>query len=222
MVRCCDCAGECQVERKRSGLDWLFYTSGSTGKLKCVLLCARQLRGCMLAYFGSVQSVQRGDTMLHPAPITQGGGMNDLPYVLKVVFKEVSRSDGIDPHEALALAVHWQQASFFAAPIMVRRLVDAARTLPERAQGLATIVYGGGSMYLADNEECLQVIGPHFAQIYGQVECPVINSGLPKGDVLDTDHPRWRECLASVGHSGRGRGEDLRRGGHRIAHGRGG
>lgn len=180
---------------------WLFYTSGTTGRPKGVVLCARQLRGCALAYLASVQSVQRGDTMLHPAPLSHGGGMYHLPYVLNAGLNVVPRSDGFDPHEALALAAHWQQASFFAAPTMVRRLVDAARTGPERPQGLATIVYGGGPMYLADIEEALQVIGPHFAQIYGQGECPMTISVLPKSDVLDTDHPRWRERLASVGHA---------------------
>jgi long-chain acyl-CoA synthetase len=180
---------------------WLFYTSGTTGRPKGVVLCARQLRGCALAYFGSVQSVERGDTMLHPAPLSHGGGMYHLPYVLNAGLNVVPRSDGFDPHEALALAVHWQRASFFAAPTMVRRLVDAARNLPERPQGLATIVYGGGPMYLADIEEALQVIGPHFAQIYGQGECPMTISVLPKSDVLDTAHPRYRERLASVGHA---------------------
>jgi len=180
---------------------WLFYTSGTTGRPKGVVLCARQLRGCALAYLASVQSVQRGDTMLHPAPLSHGGGMYHLPYVLNAGLNVVPRSDGFDPHEALALAAHWQRASFFAAPTMVRRLVDAARTGPERPQGLATIVYGGGPMYLADIEEALQVIGPHFAQIYGQGECPMTISVLPKSDVLDTAHPRWRERLASVGHA---------------------
>ncbi len=180
---------------------WLFYTSGTTGRPKGVVLCGRQLRSCALAYLASVQSVQRSDSMLHPAPLSHGGGMYHLPYVLNAGLNVVPRSDGFDPHEALALAAHWQQASFFAAPTMVRRLVDAARTGPERPQGLATIVYGGGPMYLADIEEALQVIGPHFAQIYGQGECPMTISVLPKSDVLDTAHPRWRERLASVGHA---------------------
>jgi long-chain acyl-CoA synthetase len=180
---------------------WLFYTSGTTGRPKGVVLCARQLRGCALAYLASVQPVQRGDTMLHPAPLSHGGGMYHLPYVLNAGLNVVPRSDGFDPHEALTLAAHWQRASFFAAPTMVRRLVDAARALPERPQGLATIVYGGGPMYLADIEEALQVIGPHFAQIYGQGECPMTISVLPQTDVLDTAHPRWRERLASVGHA---------------------
>ena len=178
---------------------WLFYTSGTTGRPKGVVLCGRQLQGCALAYLASVQSVQRGDTMLHPAPLSHGGGMYHLPYVLNAGLNVVPRSDGFDPHEALALAAHWQRASFFAAPTMVRRLVDAARTLPERPQGLATIVYGGGPMYLADIEEAMQVIGPHFAQIYGQGECPMTISVLPRDTINHSAHPRWREQLRSVG-----------------------
>ncbi len=180
---------------------WLFYTSGTTGRPKGVVLCSRQLRGCALAYLASVQAVERGDTMLHPAPLSHGGGMYHLPYVLNAGLNVVPRSDGFDPHEALTLAEHWQRASFFAAPTMVRRLVDAARQWPERPQGLATIVYGGGPMYLADIEEALQVMGPYFAQIYGQGECPMTITVLPKADVLDVAHPRWRERLASVGHA---------------------
>jgi len=188
-------------ERQDDDPAWLFYTSGTTGRPKGVVLCARQLRGCALAYLASVQSVARGDTMLHPAPLSHGGGMYHLPYVLNAGLNVVPRSDGFDPHEALSLAAHWQRASFFAAPTMVRRLVDAARSLPKPPQGLATIVYGGGPMYLADIEEALQVIGPHFAQIYGQGECPMTISVLPKTDVLDATHPRYRERLASVGHA---------------------
>ncbi|WP_300711608.1 AMP-binding protein [Limnohabitans sp.] len=188
-------------ERQDDDPAWLFYTSGTTGRPKGVVLCARQLRGCALAYLASVQSVARGDTMLHPAPLSHGGGMYHLPYVLNAGLNVVPRSDGFDPHEALSLAAHWKQASFFAAPTMVRRLVDAARSLPKPPQGLATIVYGGGPMYLADIEEALQVIGPHFAQIYGQGECPMTISVLPKTDVLDATHPRYRERLASVGHA---------------------
>jgi long-chain acyl-CoA synthetase len=46
--------------------------------------------------------------------------------------------------------------------------------------GLATIVYGGAPMYLADMEEARAGAGPAFAQIYGQGESPMTISVLPK------------------------------------------
>ena len=54
-------------------------------------------------------------------------------------------------------------------------------------------------MYLADIEEALNVIGPHFAQIYGQGECPMTITVLPKSIINDSSHPRYRQRLASVG-----------------------
>lgn len=178
---------------------WLFYTSGTTGRPKGVVLCPRQLRWSSLAYLASVQAVTAGDVMLHPAPLSHGGGMYHLPYVLQAGLNVVPRAEGFDADECLDLAAHWHNASFFAAPTMVRRLVDAARQRSSPNHGLATIVYGGGPMYLADIEEALQVIGPHFAQIYGQGECPMTISVLQRGDINDSTHPRWRDRLRSVG-----------------------
>jgi long-chain acyl-CoA synthetase len=178
---------------------WLFYTSGTTGRPKGVVLAPRQLRLCALAYLASVQAVEPGDTMLHPAPLSHGGGMYHLPYVLQGGLNVVPLSEGFEADECLDLAAHWRQASFFAAPTMVRRLVEAARTRRGPVEGLQTIVYGGGPMYQADIEEALRVIGPHFAQIYGQGECPMTISVLPRSLINDQAHPQWRQRLGSVG-----------------------
>ncbi|MCM5571305.1 AMP-binding protein [Burkholderiaceae bacterium FT117] len=197
---------------------WLFYTSGTTGRPKGVQLTARNLRWCTMAYLAEVQSVSPGDTMLHPAPLSHGGGLYHLPYVVNGGLNVVPASGGFDGAEIAALAGHWRNASFFAAPTMVHRLVEwAAARLREGAgtgtgtgeqgaegrrpiEGLATICYGGGPMYLADIERALEVIGPHFAQIYGQGESPMTITVLPKHVILDREHPRHRERLASVGY----------------------
>jgi acyl-CoA synthetase (AMP-forming)/AMP-acid ligase II len=187
------------VERLETDPAWLFYTSGTTGRPKGVTLGPRQLRWMTMAYLSNVQAVAPGDVMLHPAPLSHGGGMYHLPYVLQGGLNVVPASGAFDAAECLDLAAHWQRASFFAAPTMVRRLVDVAKARSSRPSGLATIVYGGGPMYLADIEEALQVIGPHFAQIYGQGESPMTITMLPKATIDDQAHPRWRERLASVG-----------------------
>ena len=88
---------------------------------------------------------------------------------------------------------------------MQQRLSDAVgapvSVKGRRPEGLATITYGGGPMYLADIEQALQVIGPHFAQIYGQGESPMTITVLPRDVINDRSHPRHRERLASVGHA---------------------
>ncbi|MBD8561798.1 AMP-binding protein [Pseudomonas fluorescens] len=185
--------------RNESDPCWLFYTSGTTGQPKGVTLAARQLRWMTLSYLASVQSVTPGEVMLHPAPLSHGGGLYHLAYVLQGGLNVLPKSQGFEAEECLALAAHWRNASFFAAPTMVRRLVDAVRRSGERPRGLSTIVYGGGPMYLSDLEEALELVGGHFAQIYGQGECPMTITVLPKASINDRSQPRYRERLASVG-----------------------
>ena len=91
----------------------------------------------------------------------------------------------------------------FAAPTMVKRLVDAVKASgkpgDEIAGGIKTIVYGGGPMYLADIEEAVDVMGNRFCQIYGQGESPMCITALPRHLVSDRRHANWRNRLQSVG-----------------------
>ena len=74
----------------------------------------------VMGYLTMVQSVVPGDVALHPAPMSHGSGMCHLPYVLQGGLNVVPKSGGFDADECLTLAAHWTQASFFAAPTMVR------------------------------------------------------------------------------------------------------
>jgi long-chain acyl-CoA synthetase len=87
--------------------------------------------------------------------------------------------------------------SMFAAPTMVKRLVDHGGDF--EASNVRTIVWGGAPMYVEDALKALDRFGPRLAQIYGQGESPMTISVLTKQDVADRDHPRWLERLGSAG-----------------------
>jgi long-chain acyl-CoA synthetase len=87
----------------------------------------------------------------------------------------------------------------FAAPTMVKRLVDHARAARPPLDGLKSVIYGGGPMYLADIEDALSVMGRRFVQIYGQGESPMTITALSRHQHADASHPRHAQRLASVG-----------------------
>jgi long-chain acyl-CoA synthetase len=127
----------------------------------------------------------------------------------------VPESGGFDADEVFVLAKAHRGVGMFAAPTIVKRLVERAAATGPDLSGLETVVYGGGPMYVADLRRALEVMGPRFAQIYGQGESPMTITALAKRFVNDRDHPRWLERIASVGIAQSGvevavRGEDGR------------
>lgn len=178
---------------------WLFYTSGTTGKPKGVMISAGNIQAATSSYFIDVDEVRAEDAILYAAPISHGAGLYNFMHVLRGARHVVPESGGFDPGEILSLAPRLGNVSLFAAPTMVRRLIDRARAEGGSGEGIKTIVYGGGPMYLADIIEAVEVMGPRFVQIYGQGESPMTITALARELVADRNHPRWRERLASVG-----------------------
>lgn len=178
---------------------WLFYTSGTTGRPKGVMMTNANLATMSLCYFVDVDPVAEQDAILYAAPMSHGAGLYNFMHVMRGARHAVPESHGFEPEETLALARSLREVSMFAAPTMVRRLVDRAKAEGGDGEGIKTVVYGGGPMYLADIEDALAVMGPRFVQIYGQGESPMTITALGRRLHMDRAHPRWRERLASVG-----------------------
>jgi acyl-CoA synthetase (AMP-forming)/AMP-acid ligase II len=187
------------VDRQPDDAAWLFYTSGTTGRPKGATLTHRNLLMMSLSYFADIDPVAPGDCVLHAAPISHGSGLYGLPHVARGAVSVIPETGGADPAEIARLLQRWPGMSFFAAPIMVKRLATDPAIAAADLTNLKTIVYGGAPMYLADLEVALDVLGPRLAQIYGQGETPMTITALSKADHADRDDPRWSDRLQSVG-----------------------
>jgi long-chain acyl-CoA synthetase len=161
------------------------------------MLTHRVLALAAHAYLSEVDPAATGDPILHAAPMSHGSGLYIMPHVMRRGVNVVPESGGFEPEEIFQLFGAWPRSSIFAAPTMVKRLVESPAECP--SENIRTIVWGGAPMYVEDVRRSLDRFGPRLAQIYGLGECPMTITTLSKGAVADRDHPRWPERLASAG-----------------------
>ena len=180
---------------------WLFYSSGTTGRPKGVMLTHDNLRAMSLAYALDVDQAAPDQATIYAAPISHGAGLYNFVFTRVGGSHVFPVSKGFDPEEIAALSRHFGATVMFAAPTMVKRLVEWARASGYRGEGIRTIVYGGGPMYLADIEDALSLFGPRFVQIYGQAESPMTITSLRRELIADRAHPDHARRRASVGQA---------------------
>ncbi len=187
------------AETVPTDLAWLFYTSGTTGRPKGAMLSHRNLISMTMNYLADVDTILPGDCIIHAAPMSHGSGIYGLPHVARAANTVIPLSGGFDVAETLALIEHWPGSTFFFAPTMVTRLINAPNIGNADLSNLKTLIYGGAPMYLEDVKHALEVLGPKLVEIYGQGEAPMTITGLPKHVYTDTDHPRWEARIGSTG-----------------------
>lgn len=187
------------LERERSDLAWLFYTSGTTGRPKGVMLSHGNLASMAMCHAIDVEPAERTDAVVYASPMSHGAGMFNFIHVRVGARHVVPESGGFDAAEILDLAARLRNVTLFAAPTMVKRIVEAARETGRDGDGIKAIVYGGGPMYLADLEEGLRVLGPRFAQVYGQGESPMTITACSRGRLAGLARRGETERMASAG-----------------------
>jgi long-chain acyl-CoA synthetase len=178
---------------------WLFYTSGTTGRPKGVEITHANLRSMAQCFQSDVEAIAPGDAILHAAPLSHGSGLYLVPHVARGAVSVLPESGGFEPEEVVALVNAWHRGLFFAAPTMVKRLVEASARDRLDLSRLKCIVYGGGPMYVADCKAAFEAFGPRLAQIYGQGESPMTITAMDRALVADAMSRGDEDRIASVG-----------------------
>ncbi len=188
-----------EIVVEREDLAWLFYTSGTTGRPKGAMLTHRALLAMVQIFLLDVNPAREADVLLHAAAITHGSGISIFHHIARGAASAFPATRSFEPRRIFEAIQRYRVTTMFLAPTMVHTLTTSGVHREYDLSSLHTIFYGGGPMYVEQQQEAVRTFGPILCQIFAQAEAPMVCTTLPKEEHLAGDDPVRQHRLASAG-----------------------
>lgn len=181
-------------------LAWLFYTSGTTGMPKGTMLTHRNLIAMTMNFYADIcPGFGPDDVILHAAPLSHGSGLYALPNIGKAGANIVLESKSFDPALAFKMIQEYRVTNMFAAPTMVKLMVESPAVDQYDHSSLKSLNYGGAPMLVEDLKKAMEKLGGCLVQLFGQAESPMTITYLPHREHVLKGTPEQMKRLASAG-----------------------
>ncbi len=180
-------------------LAWLFYTSGTTGRPKGAMLTHRTLLAMVQIFLLDLNPARETDVLLHAAAITHGSGISIFHHIARGAASAFPSTRSFEPRRIFEAIQRYRVTTMFLAPTMIHMLTTSGAHRDYDLASLHTVFYGGGPMYVEQQQAAVRMFGPIFCQLFGQGEAPMVCTTLPKDEHLAADDPVKQRRLASAG-----------------------